>query len=226
MNWGTSMKRLLVVLITTVALGTIGNQVRAEVTEADRSAQLVLEAMQRHNSDISDNTDQSRFILAYASTMHGPLRGFDRFVAALSQPNGPICNFLCESKVTKGFWIDAPVSSMDIVRYVLTSTCYGFLNRGEALKLFDQTLPNLAEKANRAFLSSDKERYTVKVTFGDLAKTENSGFPRSTELRRLAKLWKAASGGPRINLRSGPELGPVMDAAARAACRNAPQLIQ
>jgi hypothetical protein len=187
----------------------------------------VVDALLSNNPAIRNNPTQLKFITALAKNFAAPLNGFQRLTRAFGSPGEPVCNLLCQKNITAAFWLDAKATPLDLVRYVHTATCYGHMKktRGLALALLEKSLGEIDNDAYVKLFVSNNDRYFIRFTLGDLAKTVDPEFTSPKQFPNLHKLWKVALTAGQIKVptsqaRALPPPRQPMTLAANEACRS------
>ena len=71
---------------------------------------------------------QETFVRKYVAIVDSRLKPFEKFAELIEGKSQEICNLLCQERgVTKGFRLGPEASSVDLMLYVLTQTCYGVI---------------------------------------------------------------------------------------------------
>jgi hypothetical protein len=162
-----------------------------------------------------------RFFQAYATAVAAPLNGINKFVDAVDNKT-PVCNRLCKAHVVPEFRVEGVATCTDLIVYVFSSTCFGFLpdqaHRGDAL----QQLENYAELLKADSFHNEEDRNLFRRRVGDIMLSwERSSAPYlSKSFPKLRKAWLAASpkDGNLSHVRSA-SLHCDAQAAAYNACR-------
>jgi hypothetical protein len=132
------------------------------------------------------------FLESFASAIDAPLRGLPKFIDAVEN-QVPICNRLCEGKVVPAYRLSGAATCTDLIIYVLTSTCYGYLpddeHRGAAFRMLESTVTLL-----KTHELSEPEKHSFRTMVGDTLRTwEGEEFPEgNTKFKALRDAWTSA----------------------------------
>jgi hypothetical protein len=162
-----------------------------------------------------------QFFTAYATAVAVPLNGIDTFLAAVENKT-PACNLLCQAHVVPEFRVEGVATCTDLIAYVFSTTCFGFLpdeaHRGAALQQFEK----YAELLEPSSFFNDEDRKLFRRRVGDVMRTwDDDTPPRSSKgLPNSSKAWAAASpkDGNQTHVRSS-HVHCDAQAAAYNACR-------
>ena len=120
------------------------------------SPETVYEAMHEKNAAVVRQRD---FILAYVAAVETKFKDFKSFERIAKNTDDDVCNLLCEKGITGHFRVDVDVSAADLIRYVLTATCYGM--RPDSDKTYD-VLADLNQIVRATRLVDSKASWTTR----------------------------------------------------------------
>jgi hypothetical protein len=188
---------------------------------AARGGERVWNAISARHPTIASSANTRRFVLSYVTALEPFIGPLDNFVDLLEGRQSHICNLLCLERVTGAFRARAETSAADLVRYVFTATCFGFVpddnHVGKALAQLDGLL-KLDPKALEPMSPAD--RALLRELLGDTIKSwEKITSMDKTRFKGVLRLWKEAL-GPNINPGVMRQMPPEIEAAAKEACRS------
>jgi hypothetical protein len=173
------------------------------------------------------NTTQIEFLKAYSAALEKPLGDLDYFTSVVEGREPFACNLLCRDGVVPNFWLNRPVTPIDLVRYVFTATCYGYLpdeqHRFAALKQLDGVLGSLAKlDVNfyaKLLLDNDNDKKFVRAELGDILLNDDVKFREFTaKFDNIKQLWHHAKGMEKSDTRYNRKTPQSTLDTARQAC--------
>lgn len=141
------------------------------------------------NAGLAPATD---FFRLYALDLENVLGGVENFRAYLAGTGPEPCNGPCKGGLVPRFTVKEKLGVTDVVRYVLTATCYGYIPEGtrrfDAVRRLDRVL---AEVDIQALPLSDRDKVFLANEMGDMLATTKTA-KTTASFMHLEKLVRRA----------------------------------
>lgn len=140
-----------------------------------------------------------RFFKLYELDLRNVFGGTEGFRKVVNQEEGIPCGRLCAAKIVPVFTLDGPVSASDLIRYMFTTNCYGYIpqqtRQQDALRRLNTVLGKI-DLQSLPLDESDKQYLTTD--FANILARNNKRFPNSPD-EYLRKLVTVANGGAPVS---------------------------
>ncbi|NEK15026.1 hypothetical protein [Rhizobium leguminosarum] len=143
-------------------------------------------------------TAAEQFFKLYELDLRNVYGGTENFRKVVNLESSFACNGLCGKKLVPIFTIDQPVTVSDLIRYMLTTNCYGYVpqktRQQDALRRLNTVLGKVDIQA---LPLDDSDKSYLTTDFADVLARNKKGFPGSPD-GKLQELVKVANGGSAI----------------------------
>lgn len=190
----------------------IENSYIAEIGDFEQRIDLWWSTIKSRNPAM---TAAERLFKLYELDLRNVYGGTENFRKAVNLEASFVCNGLCGKKLMPVFTIDQPVTVSDLVRYMFTSNCYGYVpqltRQQDALRRLNTVLGKI-DIQSLPLDDSDKRYFTTD--FADVLARNKKRFPSSPD-GKLQELVKIANGG--VSVMGNPTLTDSATLAKLAA---------
>ncbi len=157
----------------------IGTTIGAKSQDSPREIEVLWQAALKANPNIKQS---ETFYRRYAAQVLPYMHDFDGFVAVLQGEEAYACrtSLLCrdDAKLVPAFRASSEPTAIDFIKYVRTSTCYGYLpsveNQTRFLQDLEKSLPRTTTELNFLFPKETSAREQVNFfIINELANAKN-----------------------------------------------------
>ncbi|EJT04965.1 hypothetical protein [Rhizobium sp. CCGE 510] len=139
-----------------------------------------------------------QFFRLYELDLRNVYGGTENFRKVVNLEDNFACNGLCGKKLVPIFTIDPPVTVSDLIRYMFTTNCYGYVpqqtRQQDALRRLNTVLSKIDIQA---LPLDDSDKRYLTTDFADVLARNKKRFPGKPD-SKLQELVEAANGGSAI----------------------------